>query len=77
MKTVLSERKGGKRFGGKGEDRTPRYDNKDRKTKDASAKGAKIRLKKINRRRAERGYSDARGPKKKDDWQEFFQRQRA
>ncbi len=22
--------------------------------------------------RAERGYSDARGPKKKDDWQEFF-----
>ena len=27
-----SERKGGKRFG-KGEDRTPRYDNKDRKTK--------------------------------------------
>ena len=22
--------------------------------------------------RAERGYSDARGPKKKDDWQEFL-----
>ena len=65
-----SERKGGKRFG-KGEDRTPRYDNKDRKTKDASTKGPKSG-KKEKPSRAERGYSDARGPKKKDDWQEFF-----
>lgn len=40
-----SERKGGKRFG-KGEDRTPRYDNKDRKTKDASTKGPKSGKKK-------------------------------
>ena len=65
-----SERKDGKRFG-KGEDRTPRYDNKDRKTKDASTKGPKSG-KKEKPSRAERGYSDARGPKKKDDWQEFF-----
>lgn len=58
-----SERKGGKRFG-KGEDRTPRYDNKDRKTKDASTKGPKSG-KKEKPSRAERGYSDARGPKRK------------
>ena len=50
-----SERKGGKRFG-KGEDRTPRYDNKDRKTKDASTKGPKSG-KKEKPSRAERGYS--------------------
>ena len=42
-----SERKGGKRFG-KGEDRTPRYDNKDRKTKDASTKGPKSGKKENN-----------------------------
>lgn len=34
------ERKDGKRFG-KGEERAPRYENKDRKSKDASAKGSK------------------------------------
>ena len=45
--------------------------NKDRKTKDASTKGPKSG-KKEKPSRAERGYSDARGPKKKDDWQEFF-----
>ena len=66
-----NERKGGKRFGGKSNERTPRYENKDRKPKDASAKGAKS-AKKDKPSRAERGYSDARGPKKKDDWQEFF-----
>ena len=66
-----NERKGGKRFGGKSDERTPRYENKDRKPKDASAKGAKS-AKKDKPSRAERGYSDARGPKKKDDWQEFF-----
>ena len=44
---------------------------KDRKTKDASTKGPKSG-KKEKPSRAERGYSDARGPKKKDDWQEFF-----
>ena len=64
------ERKDGKRFG-KGEERAPRYENKDRKSKDASAKGSKPG-KKEKPSRAERGYSDARGPKKKDDWQEFF-----
>ena len=31
-----------------------------------------VKQKKIRPSRAERGYSDARGPKKKDDWQEFF-----
>ena len=66
-----NERKGGKRFGGKSDERAPRYENKDRKSKDASAKGAKS-AKKDKPSRAERGYSDARGPKKKDDWQEFF-----
>ena len=66
-----NERKGGKRFGGKSDERAPRYENKDRKPKDASAKGAKS-AKKDKPSRAERGYSDARGPKKKDDWQEFF-----
>ncbi len=65
-----SERKGGKRFG-KGEDRTPRYDNKDRKTKDASTKGPKSG-KKEKPSRAERGYSDARGPKKKDGSKSFL-----
>ena len=34
------ERKGGKRSG-KNEERAPRYENKDRKSKDASAKGSK------------------------------------
>ena len=66
-----NERKGGKRFSGKSDERAPRYENKDRKSKDASAKGAKS-AKKDKPSRAERGYSDARGPKKKDDWQEFF-----
>ena len=66
-----NERKGGKRFGGKSDERAPRYENKDRKSRDASAKGAKS-AKKDKPSRAERGYSDARGPKKKDDWQEFF-----
>lgn len=42
-----NERKGGKRFGGKSDERTPRYENKDRKPKDTSAKGAKS-TKKIN-----------------------------
>lgn len=64
------ERKGGKRSG-KNEERTPRYENKDRKSKDASAKGSKS-SKKEKPSRAERGYSDARGPKRKDNWQEFF-----
>ena len=36
-----NERKGGKRFGGKSDERAPRYENKDRKSRDASAKGAK------------------------------------
>ena len=66
-----NERKGGKRFGGKSDERAPRYENKDRKSKDASAKDSKS-TKKDKPSRAERGYSDARGPKKKDDWQEFF-----
>ncbi len=66
-----NERKGGKRFGGKSDERAPRYENKDRKPKDASAKDSKS-TKKDKPSRAERGYSDARGPKKKDDWQEFF-----
>ena len=43
----------------------------DRKPKDASAKDSKS-TKKDKPSRADRGYSDARGPKKKDDWQEFF-----
>lgn len=60
--------KRGKKFG-KGES-SSRFDN-DRKPKDASAKGSKT-TKKDKPSRAERGYSDARGPKKKDDWQEFF-----
>ena len=64
------ERKGGKRSG-KNEERAPRYENKDRKSKDASAKGSKS-SKKEKPSRAERGYSDARGPKRKDNWQEFF-----
>ena len=66
-----NERKGGKRFGGKSDERAPRYENKDRKPKDASAKDSKS-TKKDKPSRADRGYSDARGPKKKDDWQEFF-----
>ena len=56
---------------GKSDERAPRYENKDRKPKDASAKDSKS-TKKDKPSRAERGYSDARGPKKKDDWQEFF-----
>lgn len=36
-----NERKGGKRFGGKSDERAPRYENKDRKPKDASAKDSK------------------------------------
>ena len=64
------ERKGGKRSG-KNEERAPRYENKDRKSKDASAKGSKS-SKKEKPSRAERGYSDARGPKRKENWQEFF-----
>ena len=66
-----NERKGNKRFGGKSDERAPRYENKDRKPKDASAKDSKS-TKKDKPSRADRGYSDARGPKKKDDWQEFF-----
>ena len=53
------------------DERAPRYENKDRKPKDASAKDSKS-TKKDKPSRADRGYSDARGPKKKDDWQEFF-----
>ena len=52
-----SERKGGKRFG-KGEDRTPRYDNKDRKTKDASTKGPKSGKKENNHK----GWNENRTP---------------
>mgnify|MGYP001385186235 CR=1 FL=1 len=66
-----NECKGGKRFSGKSDERAPRYENKDRKPKDAFAKDSKS-TKKDKPSRAERGYSDARGPKKKDDWQEFF-----
>ena len=36
-----NERKGNKRFGGKSDERAPRYENKDRKPKDASAKDSK------------------------------------
>lgn len=65
---------GGKRFGGKSDERgsrqegrAPRSENKDRKPKDsASAKGTK----KDKASREERGYTGARG--KKDDWQQFF-----
>ena len=60
-----NERKGGKRFGGKSDERAPRYENKDRKPKDASAKDSKS-TKKDKPSRADRGYSDARGPKKKE-----------
>lgn len=42
-----NERKGNKRFGGKSDERAPRYENKDRKPKDASAKDSKS-TKKIN-----------------------------
>ena len=70
------ERKGGKRFG-KGEERAPRHENKDRKSKDSAARDSKPAKsgKKEKPSRAERGYADARGPKKKDDWQAFFKDQ--
>ena len=53
----LMQGKGGKRFG-KGEDRTPRYDNKDRKTKDASTKGPKSGKKENNHK----GWNENRTP---------------
>ena len=65
------ERKGGKRFNNKSDERASRNENKDRKFKNASAKSSKSG-KKEKPSRAERGYSEARGPKKKDDWQAFF-----
>lgn len=65
------ERKGGKRFNNKSDERASRNENKDRKSKNASAKSSKSG-KKEKPSRAERGYSEARGPKKKDDWQAFF-----
>ena len=54
-----------------GKERAPRRENKDRKPKEVSVKGAKAG-KKEKPSRAERGYANARGPKKKDDWQAFF-----
>ena len=54
-----------------GKERAPRRENKDRKPKEVSVKGSKA-SKKEKPSRAERGYANARGPKKKDDWQAFF-----
>ena len=54
-----------------GKERAPRRENKDRKSKEVSVKGSKAG-KKEKPSRAERGYANARGPKKKDDWQAFF-----
>ena len=54
-----------------GKERAPRRENKDRKPKEVSVKGSKAG-KKEKPSRAERGYANARGPKKKDDWQAFF-----
>ena len=54
-----------------GKERAPRRENKDRKPKEVSVKGSKVG-KKEKPSRAERGYANARGPKKKDDWQAFF-----
>lgn len=63
-----NDRKGGKPFGKNNSDRPARYDSKDRKDNSASTKGAK----KEKPSRAERGYTDSRGPKQKDDWKQFF-----
>ena len=65
-----SDHKGAKRYG-KGEERTSsRNGNRDRKAKDSSS--AKGGAKKEKPSREDRGYSDARGPLKKDDWKQFF-----
>lgn len=53
----------------------PRRDKKEKSAKEAAAKGAKgakEAKKKDKPSRAERGYTEARGPKKKDDWKAFF-----
>ena len=70
----FADRKGGKRFGGKNDERTPRYENKDRKDRksETSTRGGAKSAKKEKPSRAERGYADARGPKKKEDWQQLF-----
>ena len=60
--------------GRKNDERTPRYENKDRKDRksETSTRGGAKSAKKEKPSRAERGYADARGPKKKEDWQQLF-----
>ena len=65
-----SDYRGGKRYGKSEERASSRNGNKDKKAKDSSpAKGG---TKKEKPSREDRGYSEARGPQKKDDWKQFF-----
>ena len=69
--------KGGKKRGGEESGRSSRRDSresgKSRESKSKDAKRAEAKTEKKNKpSREERGYTSARGPKKKDDWKQFF-----
>jgi ATP-dependent RNA helicase DeaD len=58
--------KGGKKRGERAE-RGERFEKKDKRAERPEKKEKKAKL-----TREERGYTSARGPKKKDDWKQFF-----
>ena len=63
-----SDAKGRKRESGKGDS----HEKKSSSAKGEIKSSAKKNGKESKPSRAERGYSEARGPKKKDDWRQFF-----
>jgi ATP-dependent RNA helicase DeaD len=63
--------KGGKKRGTR-EDREDRYSRGEKKERTERTDRGEKKEKKSKPSREERGYTSARGPKKKDDWKQFF-----